>query len=370
MGQVERHRLSSISAAGSRRLRAAAANSRANGSNTEEGDGCGLYVRGMQSNSNSNSISNSNFSSNPSIDSSYHNVSNNELALPSLAPAQRILTNQRDPLRRPPRPNRVGLGPTRLQPISLVGSGLQNSSSTTDSSIAETSFAPLISSSQINSKLSGKSSIPNRLPALSGRLSPIDTSSVSSTQQQQQQQQQQHVIRSPEKRIHYTSNRNSSNYLKKVGDVLVQRILNGDGEEGNSFIEEQAAVDSNNNDGGLVLNCVAYGKAGKNTKINMVDRKRSARHSSAHQEEPNNNHNTSSISSGSNSNTKTNYSYDYTGSAMMMNDSEDEVADNSHQYSTTTSRAGKLRKGLSMQSVATNKQSLSDFKGLSINGAT
>ena len=152
--------------------------------------------------------------------------------------------------------------------------------------------------------------------------------------------------------------------------MLVQRILNGDGEEGNSFIEEQAAVDSNNNDGGLVLNCVAYGKAGKNTKINMVDRKRSARHSSAHQEEPNNNHNTSSISSGSNSNTKTNYSYDYTGSAMMMNDSEDEVADNSHQYSTTTSRAGKLRKGLSMQSVATNKQSLSDFKGLSINGAT
>lgn len=341
LGQVERHRLSSISAAGSRRLRAA--NSRAVASNAEEGDGngCGLYVRGLQSNANANSS----FSSNPNTDSSYHNISNNEIALPSLAPAQRILTNQRDPLRRPPRPNRIGVGPTRLQPISL-GAGSQNSTE----NIAENSFAPMVSSSQINSKLSGKSSIPNRLPALSGRLSPIDTSSSVTSAQQ-------HVIRSPEKRIHY-SNRSSSN-LKKVGDVLVQRILNGDGEEGNSFIEEQAAVD--NSDGGLVLNCVAYGKNGKNTKMKTADRKRSARQ---HQEEQISNHNTGS----SNSNCNTNYSYDNSGSAMMMmNDSEYETANNGQQYS--TSKAGRLRKGLSMQSVATKPLS-SDLKGLSINGVT
>ena len=58
----------------------------------------------------------------------------------------------------------------------------------------------------------------------------------------------QNVLRSPEKRIHY-SNRNSSN-LKKVGDVLVQRILHDDGEEGNSFVEDHP---SKNND-------IAYGK--------------------------------------------------------------------------------------------------------------
>jgi hypothetical protein len=152
--------------------------------------------------------------------------------------------------------------------------------------------------------------------------------------------------------------------LKKVGDVLAQRILNGDGEEGNSFIEEQAAVD--NSDGGLVLNCVAYGKNGKNTKMKTADRKRSALQ---HQEEHISNHNTGSGNSSNSSNSNTNYSYDNSGNAMMMmmNDSEYETANNGQQYS--TSKAGRLRKGLSMQSVATKPLS-SDIKGLSINGVT
>ena len=349
LGKGNRQRLSSISATGSRRLRAP--NSRAVASNAEESDGCGLYVRGLHSNSNSNSIASS--SNVNALDSSYHN-SNNEMALPSLPTAQHILTNQRDPLRRPPRPIRVGLGPTRLQPISL-GSGAQSIS--TDS-IAENSFSPLISSSQINSKVSGKPSVPTRLPALSGRLSPIETSSSSSSLPSAQ-----HVLRSPEKRIHY-SNRNSSN-LKKVGDVLVQRILHDDGEEGNSFVEDHP---SKNNDVGLALNCIAYGK-------NSVDRKRSARHSTIQDESNNNNHysNSSSFSSGGGggdgSGTTGNYSssYDTSESAGTMIDSGEDNANSSRQYS-TNSKAGKLRKGLSMQSGA--KKPSTDLKSLSINGAT
>ena len=240
----------------------------------QQGDGLGFFVKGLQSTSASNLMAPND------LPNSFHHAGNNGSgiahgsngigngngngngngsgshfefpALPMNGHNQKLST-------RPPRPSR----PNRLQPMGAV---IRHH--------GHADLAPQVLTSHLNAKQKEKP--PKRLPSLSGRPPSIDSFSDSLAESTphvpvpspkvlirsdtSESATTHNSLRSPkgEKRIQL-NNRNSSN-ARKVGDVLVKRILSGHAD----YVERDDDMDLDRQNGelnpGLSINCVAFGK--------------------------------------------------------------------------------------------------------------